>query len=282
MAMQPSISLNNIGGSLAELGKPAEAMVSHEKALAIWQKLVDANSNDIMFQFWLAFCYKEIGEVLAQTGKPEEALKSHEKARALLVKPTKANPAFHWVQSERADSLVSTGLLLSVSGETEKALAACEESLAIRQKLTDAHSGLAMLRDEVADSLKGLGSVQRRAGRNAEASASFRRAIALVEQLPTRTPRDYYSLACCHSQLAGIAAESGSGLTVEQRMAETERAMAALRHAVAGGYGGIYHLRTDASLDALRPRADFKKLVKEVEENTSKTLLKVVTRPRPK
>jgi hypothetical protein len=145
------------------------------------------------------------------------------------------------------------------------ALAASQKALAIRQKLRDAQPTLTWLRSELAGSLITLGAVQRRACRPADAAESPRRAIALVEQLPTLTPRNHYSLACCHALLAGLAADKSSGMTAEKGMAEAEQAMEALRLAMSFGYGGIANLRTDASLDVLRPRDDFQQLVKEME-----------------
>ena len=41
--------------------------------------------------------------------------------------------------------------------------------------------------------------------------------------------------------------------------------MTALRHAYATGFGNVANLRTDVFLDAIRPREDFQKLVKELE-----------------
>jgi hypothetical protein len=127
------------------------------------------------------------------------------------------------------------------------------------------------MRGELAESHSVLGRVQRRAGRTAEAAASFRSAGALVEQLPTLSVRNHYNLACYHALLAGVATEAGSGMTADEGLAAAERAMAALRQAIAAGYSTVAQLRTDVSLDTLRPREDFQQLVKELEEKASKT-----------
>jgi serine/threonine protein kinase len=274
---QHVLALNHLnhGRALAGLGAPAAALVAYQNALTIWQKLAEANPTDIMVPFWLAHCLNDIGELRAQMGAPGAALKFHEEALALLVKPAQANPAFHWVQSVRARVREKTGLLLSASGKPEEALAACEEAVGILVKLRAAQPDVFWARGELADSLNDLGTVQHRAGRVADAVASFRRAIALLEQLATPTPRDLYRLACCHAQLAGL------GLTPERDAAEADLAMTVLRQAIATGYGGIAHLRADVYLDALRPREDFQKLLKELEAKVPKTL-EVAPPPRAK
>ncbi len=58
------------------------------------------------------------------------------------------------------------------------------------------------------------------------------------------------------------AAVSGDDKQGEQYAA---RAVDLLRQAVAEGYKDVAHLRKDPDLDALRQRADFKKLLSELE-----------------
>jgi hypothetical protein len=87
-----------------------------------------------------------------------------------------------------------------------------------------------------------------------------------VEQLPELTPRDYYNLACYRALLAGVATEAGAGMTAEEGKATAEQALAALRQAVAAGFGSVARVRTDASLDTLRPREEFQKLLAELEK----------------
>ena len=49
--------------------------------------------------------------------------------------------------------------------------------------------------------------------------------MAILERLPNLEPVDLYNLACGHAQLAGIAAEPGSGMTAAEGRAEADRAM---------------------------------------------------------
>jgi tetratricopeptide (TPR) repeat protein len=261
-----AMNQDNIGRTLAELGKPAEAMAAYERMRAISQKVIDAGRTDVWAQWQLCGAFDGIGEVYAQMGKSAEALKAYEKARALMPKATEADSSsFPFLQGELARNLEKTGLLLSGSGKTEDALAACQKALAVRQRLSDAQPAVTWMQEDLADCLSALGAVQRRAGQPSEAVASFRRAIALVERLPTLSVRNHYNLCRYQALLAGVATEAGSGLKADDGAAAAERAMAALRQAVAAGYSNVAQLRTEGSLDALRPREDFRQLMKELE-----------------
>ncbi len=255
------------------------ATASLEKALGIGQKIAEADPKDILVRELISASYYDMGEVYTQMGRPEQALRSHEQARAILGKSAEkaratlgksaAPDGGFALRYELPHGLIKIGLLLSASGKSTEALTSCQKALAIHQKLCDAQPALASFRSGLADSYSALDTVQRRAGQPAKAVASLRRAIAMVEQLPTLTPRNHYTLACCHAQLVAIAADAGSGMTPAQASAEAERAMARLRQAIGAGYDNVGGLRSDASLDTLRQREDFQKLVKQLEAKAS-------------
>ena len=84
-------SHNNIGILLSDTGKPAEALKAYEAALAIRQKLADANPTVTGFQSDLADSHNNIGVLLAN-GKPAEALKAYEAALAIQRKLAREHP----------------------------------------------------------------------------------------------------------------------------------------------------------------------------------------------
>jgi hypothetical protein len=85
-----------------------------------------------------------------------------------------------------------------------------------------------------------------------------------MEHLPTLTTGYSYDLACYQALLAGAAANPGSGLTAAEGRAEANRAMSALRRAVAAGYRNLAHMQTDTDLDPLRSRPDFQALMMDL------------------
>ena len=105
-------------------------------------------------------------------------------------------------------------------------------------------------------------------GDPAGAAADVRRALRLCDGLPPRSGRDLFETACCHAALAGLAGRAGSGVSAAEGEAEAARAMEWLGRAVANGYRNTNQLRIESALDPLRDRADFKKLMAELEKNS--------------
>ncbi|QVL33969.1 tetratricopeptide repeat protein [Telmatocola sphagniphila] len=206
-----------------------------------------------------------------QLGNSAEALKFYEKLQSYFLKHAKADEAFSsQLNYLLARSLVKSGQILRAGGNLKQALMNCQEALSLIEKINVNELPIAWLRIELASKLAGLGAVQRRLGQPKEAVRSIRRAIELVEQLPMLAPRDYFNLACYHSELAAIASNEASIITTEEGKAEVEQAMKSLHQAIAEGFTGVGRLKSAASLELLRPRADFQKLVKELEAKVSK------------
>ena len=80
---------------------------------------------------------------------------------------------------------------------------------------------------------------------------------------------DAYQAACFFSRCV-VLAETDNRLPQAQRqeLAKThgDRAVAALREAVAKGYADVANVRKEKDLDPLRPRPDFQKLIAELEK----------------
>ena len=75
-------------------------------------------------------------------------------------------------------------------------------------------------------------------------------------------------IACCHAALAGLAGRAGSGVSAAEGEEAAARAMEWLGRAVANGYRNTNQLRIESALDPLRNRADFKKLMAELEKKS--------------
>ena len=90
--------------------------------------------------------------------------------------------------------------------------------------------------------------------------------MELWEGLPSRTGQEWFETACVHAALASLAGRAGSGVSEALAVTEADAAMGRLGKAVALGYRSPEIFRTEAALDTLRKREDFKKLVAELEQ----------------
>jgi hypothetical protein len=94
----------------------------------------------------------------------------------------------------------------------------------------------------------------------------------MMEQTARENGEDDYNVACLQAQLSRLAG-SGSAPVTEQERAERstclDRALDALRKAVAAGNVKLARLKKESSLGPLRSRDDFQKLLGELEKQDS-------------
>jgi tetratricopeptide (TPR) repeat protein/tRNA A-37 threonylcarbamoyl transferase component Bud32 len=181
-------SHNTIAVLLMETGKPALALQAFQRALAIQEKLSDANPAIAGFQSDMALSLNNIGTVLVRTGKPEEALASWRKALAINQKLADARPKNAEFQSALAGTHNNIYELLSQTGKASEALRAARNALEVRQKLADANPAVAGFQSAVAASHSSIGYLLSRTGRLAEAVQAHQKALAIRQKLADANP----------------------------------------------------------------------------------------------
>jgi hypothetical protein len=85
-----------------------------------------------------------------------------------------------------------------------------------------------------------------------------------LESLAEPSPYDLYNLACVRSLSSELISADTSGQTGSvnsQRKKLTDRAMDALRRAVAAGFSDVAQIEKDADLGPLRSRAEVKAMI---------------------
>jgi tetratricopeptide (TPR) repeat protein len=255
---------HNIGIELTHVGKPAEALQENEKGLAILQKLAEANPAVTEFQFNLAVSHNNIGWVLSQTGKLAEALKQIEKARAIMQKLADANPAITEFQFHLAATHRDIGRLYAREKRFTEAFAALDRCLAIDQKLADAHPTITWYTSDLAHGHVYRGWAHVRAGHAALAAADLRRALTLWDKAQAADVETRFERGRALALLAGLSADGKSGVSAAEAATFADQAVAALRDALEAGWGQYDELK-EPDFDVLRGRADFQKLLAEVE-----------------
>jgi serine/threonine protein kinase/tetratricopeptide (TPR) repeat protein len=217
---------HNIGIVLTSERKFPEDLGSYRTALAIYQKLADANPAFDQYQLCQAGTYQNIGLALSKSGKPAEALKEYQKSLDIQQKLADANPTVTDLQSDLAVFQLNRGGALLDTGKLEEALTAWRTALPIQQKLVDAHPAVTESQLVLAYSHNDIAAVLSRMGKPAEALKEFQQGLAIMQKLadanPT-IPQFQNDLAWGHNQIGRLHAQ-------EKRFTE---AFAALDRALA-------------------------------------------------
>jgi serine/threonine protein kinase len=241
------VSMDNVGGTLLFLGRYAEAVGILEETLTRRKAQLSRNHPETLQSMSiLATCYRCLG-------RHNEALEIIEKAISLQKEK---------LGSDHADTLQSQHNLACIRfalGQHTEALKLYEEVLALRKvKLGSAHPDV-------------LGSIREMAGLRLHEFArtgdlaGCQAMAEMCEKLEPRDPASLYDVACYRAVTAAAFRARGKPSEATQADAEADRAMAWLKQAVAASYKEAAHLKDDKDLAALRSRADFRKLVSDLE-----------------
>jgi tetratricopeptide (TPR) repeat protein len=202
---------NGICLVLFEKGESAEGLKEYQKALAIRQKLAEANPAVTAFQSDLAGSYHDIGVVLRDTGKLAEALTEHQKALAIWEKLAEANPAVTDFRRDLAWNHHDLGTVLSQTGKLAEALKEYQKARAIWQKLAEANPAVTDFQAEWR-SHHDIGVVLYRTGKLAEALKEYQRSRDILQKLADANPTipDYWSyLARSEFHIGRLLARQG-------------------------------------------------------------------------
>jgi tetratricopeptide (TPR) repeat protein len=269
---------SGIGVVLEDMGKPSEGLKEHQKALAIRQKLVDANPAIPAFQSQLVGTHLNLGNLLRETGQPVEALNEYQEALAIAQKLADSNPAVTRFQSDLCGSHCSIGYVLAQRGKSVEALNEYQEALAIAQKLANSNPAVTRFQSELGIIHNLIGRLHAREKRFSEAFASFERGLDILQKLAdaNATNTDFmFRLGDGHAARgrahvrAGHSAEAASDLrralalleqakTSEAYLSvERSRALALLAGLAADGKSGVTAAEAAAFADqAVAPLRD--------------------------
>jgi tetratricopeptide (TPR) repeat protein len=203
-------------------------MKSYESALAIRQKLADANPAVTEYQGRLADCHLNIGVLLIETGKLAEALKSNESARAILQKLADGNPTVIEFQSSLANCHNNIGSVLSKTGKPAEALKSHESARAIRQKLARENPESPDFASNLGGTLSNIAMIEVRAGRFEAARSRIREAIEWQRKALAANPAHPTYRQFLNNHLSILLA-AVRGLGDAEGVAEAEREIAIFR-----------------------------------------------------
>jgi tetratricopeptide (TPR) repeat protein len=259
-------SHGGLGDVLADTGRLREAEAEYRHALAVQQGLVRDFPNMPAFRQELSGSHYKLGRVFALTRRPQEAEQAYRQALDLQQRLVDEFPAVPQQRSNLGKGCFRLAELLLDQGRLAEARRYGEEALR--------HQQAALKRlPEQPDGSRALGRAYRVLGetllRLGDHAAAARTAAELSRLFPGDEP------VCRHA--AGVLArsvplaEQDRALPAEKREADAraygDQAMALLREGLRHGpRPRPDQFKADPHLASLRPRADFQKLVQELED----------------
>jgi tetratricopeptide (TPR) repeat protein len=248
-----------------KLGEYQEAESAYGRARELYAQLAADFPSVPAYRQNLASCYNNLSLLLKDTGRLREAEKAYQDALAIRKQLAVDFPTVSDYQNDLAGAMGNLANLLKDRQQYAQARELLEQAEPHLQAALKAKPKNPIYREfyytnrsTLTITLAGLGD--------------HAKALKTAEQLSRLgwdPASDAYDAACALSLCVPLI-EQDSQLTKAQRQeqaqAYTDRAMILLHQAVAQGYRDAAHMKKDKDLDSLRPRADFQKLLEELEK----------------
>jgi tetratricopeptide (TPR) repeat protein len=213
----------------------------------------------------LAQIHTNLGILLKDTGRPKEAEAAYRDALELQKALAAQLPNVPDHQNDVGNTLDEMAELARRRKDYPAARRLLEEAEPYLKKALDANPRHPFYREVYSDTRRVLAATLLELGDHAGAAE----AAADLARVAFDPAGDAYKAAGFLSRCIALAAKDAK--LPEARRPElareyADRALAALRQAVAGGHRDAAQLRKDPALDPLRDRADFKKLLADLEK----------------
>jgi serine/threonine-protein kinase len=259
----------SIGLLLNDMGNPAEALPEFQKALDFRQKKAGAYPAVSDVQYQLATNQGNIGWCLVKMGKLVEGAEECRKASDIIQKLVDDNPTNTGYQLDLANLQTNIGWVLDRQKRWPDAFTALERALVIRLNVDRVAPNNAVNNRGLGEIHAVRGGARARAGRPAEAADDLRKALEMWAKEPHLPMGLQVYRPRALALLAGLGADAKSGVTKEEAKAFADQSVAALAAVVQTGWALPRELR-EPDFDALRGRADFQKLVAQVQAKAEK------------
>jgi serine/threonine protein kinase/tetratricopeptide (TPR) repeat protein len=267
-AFELARTYNNVGLLQRETAQPAEAIKSFEQAIKIQEKLVALEPEVTEYQFELARTYHNVGILHFLNGRPAPAGKFYEQARRMRETLVALQPEVTAYQYNLAVTYSDIGLFQKSTGDPAAAVKSYERGLTRFAPFAKKHPGDQALRNTLIGLRSGLAGALAYLGKHERAATE---AAKIVEE-KSLGATNLYNLACALS-VASAAARNDQKLSSSERdrLADqyAAQAVSTLNQADAAGFFAmrtpLEWMKKDKDLDTLRSRADYKKLLTEIE-----------------
>jgi serine/threonine protein kinase/tetratricopeptide (TPR) repeat protein len=246
------VAHSKLGKMSLRQGDTEAARAAYETSLKINEVLAGADPRNTQLQIDLVMSTYNLGSVEEQALRHQAAIAWYERALATLEKVLKGG------KLKGQPQYAGWGQLF------RKASSRCRAAL---RAVDDLSFALAQPVKERAELLQARCAVLALRGRHADAAAT----ADMLYRLDEKVPDNLYAVACCYARCvpAVAAGKKPEEVTARDREVQGEyadRAVQALRQAIARGYKDTAQIAKDRDLDPLRDRQDFRRLVAEVRK----------------
>jgi serine/threonine protein kinase/tetratricopeptide (TPR) repeat protein len=178
----------SLGRASTSLGRLDEAEGALNEALAIGQRLVDADADATPHLHDLGVSYNTLGTVLNNTGRAEKAVAAHEKAIDLWQRLSKQHPKSTQYKAALATGHGGLGIALESAQRLKEAETAYLEGVRLNRELVHDQASVPDYQDALGSSLLNLGALYHAATRYQDAETAFLEAQALWQKLVDAHP----------------------------------------------------------------------------------------------
>jgi tetratricopeptide (TPR) repeat protein len=237
---------------LEKQAKVAEAEEQYRKAVAITERLVNEFPSVSEYRVSMAGKYCNFGILVRDGGQSRESLKWFDKAIRTLESLDEAVREIEPAKSFLRNSYWGRSRAYDLLQKYQEAVKDWDKVIDLTPQ--PERRGLRASR----------ASLKHRAGQIAGAVDEVAELTANGPNGSRWSPQQYYDFACTYSV--------ASSRIADKQTEYAARAMELLEEAVKVGWTDAAHMQTDADLDPLRDREDFKKLMSDLKSNSAANL----------
>jgi serine/threonine protein kinase/tetratricopeptide (TPR) repeat protein len=261
-----------LGVLQSDTAERTAAAKSLDRARQIQEKLASAYPEVSSYRTVLARTYYSLGILQTDLGQMAAAAKSFEQARQIQDKLAAAHPEVIGYSTSLAYTVLLIALLQRDTGQTEVALRTFDQGLALLTPLAGKHPDDQVIRSHIADLRSSRAVALAYSGQHDQAAAEAAE-VARQEHL---SGQNLYNVAGAFSASAGAVLKDDK-LPKSERTKRSEhyagQAVEFLIRSQSAGFLGmranLENMKKDKEIDPLRARADYKKLLTNLESRIS-------------
>jgi serine/threonine-protein kinase len=257
-----------VGSCLMSTGRVAEAIRSYRASLETFDGLLREDRQVVRYSGGKLNCLGSLASAQHRVlGQLPEALATLREALELAEEEVREHPGEAMLESGIAHFCNELGQVLSDLGRADEALQVLGRAAPINEKITRQYPSNLALRLRGAYIHNRIGQLHRAAGRDVEATRSFEQALSLLEAAMEDRWTTLYQQACTQSLWCQLISLVRSELSDEERARRdryADRAIAALRSLIDGGFRSAELIASDPDFEFVRSREDFQLLLMDL------------------